>query len=142
MKLRVASLLVVLAGSVAAQYILSFFKGERPLINLTKMKDQEALADKGEFCGDYFRYQIINDQHTLTLKVHITDEDFHRGVFPLVRRDTSMTVVQLDDSKRRPTVEYVHSDNGPSLPNMILIRISHRDYDAAPCLPVPQAQAD
>jgi hypothetical protein len=142
MKLRVASLLVVLTGSVAAQYIFKPFKGERPLINLTTMKDQDALLHKGEFCGDYFRYQIISDQHTLTWKVHVTDQEYRTGVISLVRGDTSMTVVQLDDNKLRPTAEFVRSDKGPGLPNMILIRISHRDYDAAPCLPVPQAQAD
>jgi hypothetical protein len=138
MKVPLASLLLILIllSSLVAQPIFIPFKGERQLLKVSNWTDEE-IAHKGQRCGDYFLYEVVGvagDQHVVTLKAQVTDQEERRAIYGLTRIDASGILIRLDEDKSSPTGEWVHPEKVTGIPRTMLIRISPRDYVASPCL--------
>jgi hypothetical protein len=136
MKVSIAGslLILIVLSSLIAQPIFIPFKGERELLKLSNWTDTE-IANKGQRCGDYFLYEVVADQHLVTLKAQVTAEEERRAIYSELRIDTSGMLISLDESKSTPTGDWIYSEKETGRPQALLIRISHRDYAASPCLP-------
>jgi hypothetical protein len=97
--------------------------------------DSSYKMSYGAPCGEYFSYEAISDQEVATFKVPVTKKEERLAVNALVRIDRRRLEIKIDDTKQIPTAEWVSRDSAEvRRPNRVIIRISSRDYEAAPCL--------
>ena len=129
-------LLFAFYPSVKAQNPLIPFSGEREVINLAEIKTKSSNLIKGSRrCGDYFLYRASKNsrgnvsKEILTFRVSLPKRKNETNDIQAVSK--KLLAFKSEEQKRKPTAEWDLSDKDK--PQMI-IRISSKDFEAAPCL--------
>ena len=120
---------------VPAQPIFRPFTGERAIEMVRDIDSRYRLSRMGAPCGEYLLFEAESDEEIVTFKVPVTKREWRMGINALVRIDRRRVDVEVDGTKRIPTAEWVSGGEAAGRPsNRVIIRISRRDFDAAPCL--------